>query len=136
MRLGTAVPFWSCIWILTAAYVGACGYSVVMASMAQPAGTSLALSAAPASLSLVPALPVKTLVSVASVESVAAAASGAGVACIGCGAGCCRQRAQTCQQPALLARQCNCSGNPCCLQPCLDAQPHDNEPTATAAVWQ
>lgn len=74
VRLGTAVPFWSCIWILTAAYVGACGYSVVMASMAQPAGTSLALSAAPASLSLVPALPVKTLVSVASVESVAAAA--------------------------------------------------------------
>lgn len=64
VKMGVAAPFWACIWILTAAYIGACGYSVVSASMSTPIGATMAASAAPASLSLVPALPMKALVSI------------------------------------------------------------------------
>ena len=65
--MGTAVPFWTCIWTLTLAYVGACGYSVVMASLDPLSlGPLTALSSAaasatmPASLSVgAAALPLK-----------------------------------------------------------------------------
>ena len=69
VRLGTAIPFWTCIWTLTAAYVGACGYSVVMASLGPQLGAAAAaaggMAAMPASLSVGAAvLPVKALVSI------------------------------------------------------------------------
>ncbi|KAG1681153.1 hypothetical protein FOA52_015596 [Chlamydomonas sp. UWO 241] len=65
VRLGEATPFWACIWILTAAYVGACGYSVVTASAASAMSAAAPNALAPASLSLgAGALPVKALASV------------------------------------------------------------------------
>ena len=71
VRLGTAIPFWTCIWTLTLAYVGACGYSVIMASFGSLPGPTAAATttagawAMPASLSLGAAvLPVKALVSI------------------------------------------------------------------------
>jgi hypothetical protein len=68
---GTAAPFWACVWILTVAYVAACGYSVVTAGASPPlasmAGSGAGGSAGalmPASLSLgAGSLPVKALVS-------------------------------------------------------------------------
>lgn len=64
VQLGTAAPFWSCIWILTVAYVAACGYSVVTAGGTGVGGSAGALM--PASLSLgAGSLPVKALVSAA-----------------------------------------------------------------------
>lgn len=71
VRLGTAIPFWTCIWTLTLAYVGACGYSVIMASLGSQIGplavssVSAGALAMPASLSLgAAALPMKALVSI------------------------------------------------------------------------
>ncbi len=79
VRMGAAAPFWFCIWTLTVAYVAACGYSVVMASLGDAAGglavpavaavasgggNAAAAWAMPASLSASRVLPVKALVSI------------------------------------------------------------------------